>query len=193
MGPHGVFRVLFQPAQGSRVLFLEGAASIGGSEGLAKFLVSWSAGPLVLWSRGPLVLWSLGPLGLWHPVPWSLENNPIMQAVCLQMGGGATSSPAPALFTLCKITSSIILPAKTEAIWTLSQPVIKMLCLQMGGGLRPPPTPALSFYAVQACFREHRTLNKTWFKHIVVISKPIMQAVYLQMGGGRFPQSPPLF
>ena len=33
------------------------------------------------------------------------------------------------------------------------------------GGLRPPPTPSLSFWAVQACFQEHRTMNKTCVKH----------------------------
>ena len=38
-----------------------------------------------------------------------------------------------------------------------------------GGGLRPPPTPPLSFYAVQACFQEHRTLNKTCIKHETVL------------------------
>ena len=87
----------------------------------------------------------------------------------LLANGGATSPPTPALFKLCKKTSSIILPAKTEPIWTGSEPVIKTLCLQMGGGLPPPPTPPLSFYAVQACFQEHRTMNKNCFKHIEVI------------------------
>ena len=42
------------------------------------------------------------------------------------------------LFKLSKVASSIILPAKTEPIWTLSEPVIKTLCLQMGGGPAPP-------------------------------------------------------
>ena len=48
-------------------------------------------------------------------------------------------------------------------------PVLKTLCLQTGGGACPPPTPLLSFYAVPACFQEHRTMNKNWFKHIEVI------------------------
>ena len=34
---------------------------------------------------------------------------------------------------LRKVASSIILPAKTEPTWTLSEPVKKTLCLQMGG------------------------------------------------------------
>ena len=47
---------------------------------------------------------------------------------------------------LSKVASSIILPAKTEPIWTLSEPVIKTLCLQMGGAHPPPPpNPPLSF------------------------------------------------
>ena len=54
---------------------------------------------------------------------------------------------------------------KTEAIWTLSEPVIKTLCLQMGAP--PPATPPHSFYAVQACFEEHRTINKNCLKQIV--------------------------
>ena len=60
----------------------------------------------------------------------------------------------------------------------LSEPVIKTLCLQMGGGAAPPPNPPLSFYAVQACFEEHRTINKNCLKQIVVIGlfKPFMQA-----------------
>ena len=84
--------------------------------------------------------------------------------------GGATSPPTPRFFKLCKKTSSIILPAKPEPIWTGSEPVLKTLCLQTGGGgPAPPPTPLLSFYAVPACFQEHRTMNKNWFKHIEVI------------------------
>ena len=39
------------------------------------------------------------------------------------------------------------------------------------GGAAPPPTPPLSFYAVQACFQEHRTMNKNWFKHVGVIER----------------------
>ena len=44
-----------------------------------------------------------------------------------------------------------------------------------------PPNPTLSFYAVQACFQKHRTINKNCFKRIVVIDfvKSIMQAVFL--------------
>ena len=33
------------------------------------------------------------------------------------------------ILKLSKVASSIILPAKTEPIWTLSEPVIKTLCL----------------------------------------------------------------
>ena len=41
---------------------------------------------------------------------------------------GATSPPPLSRFlNLCKIASSIILPAKTEPIWTLSEPVIKKI------------------------------------------------------------------
>ena len=36
-------------------------------------------------------------------------------------------------FMLSKVASSIILPAKTEPTWTLSEPVLKTLCLPMGG------------------------------------------------------------
>ena len=76
-------------------------------------------------------------------------------------------------FQLSKVASSIILPAKTEPIWTLTEPVTKTLCLQMGGGgLRPPPTPLpprLSFQAVQACVQEHHTMNKTCTKHKTVL------------------------
>ena len=46
--------------------------------------------------------------------------------------------------------------------------MIETLCLQKGG---LPPTHSnapLSFYAAQACFREHRTINTTCFKHIVL-------------------------
>ena len=39
------------------------------------------------------------------------------------------------------------------------------------GGAAPPPTPPLCFYAVQACFQEHRTMNKNWFKHVGVIER----------------------
>ena len=62
---------------------------------------------------------------------------------------------------LRKVASSIILPAKTEPIWTLSEPVIKTLCLQMGGGCDPPPTPP--------CFQEHPTMNKTCIKQETVL------------------------
>ena len=43
------------------------------------------------------------------------------------------------------------------------------MCKWGGGGAAPHPTPMLSFCAVQACFQEHRTMNKDWFKHIEVI------------------------
>ena len=69
------------------------------------------------------------------------------------------------LIKLSKVASSIILPAKTEPIWTLPEPVIKTLCLQMGGGGFASPNPPLSFQAVQACCQEHRTMNKTCIKH----------------------------
>ena len=68
------------------------------------------------------------------------------------------------VFTLGKVAVSIILPAKTEPIWTLSEPVIKTLCLRMGGGC----TPLLSFSARQACSQEHHTMNKTCTKHRLV-------------------------
>ena len=63
-------------------------------------------------------------------------------------------------FELYKATSSIILRAKTEPIWTLSEPVTKTSW---------PPHSRLSFYAVQACFQEHRTINTTRFTRIIVI------------------------
>ena len=183
-----------------------------------------------------------------------------------QMGGCHCVSPPPPprFFKLCKKTSSIILPAKTEPIWTGSEPAIKALCLQMGGGgaaplqppaffLRragllsrasyheqelvqahrgyrpfqippcmqsickwwgyvsrshmgpfrtrdlclqmgggaaPPQSPQLSFYAAQACFQKHRTINTACFTSITVLElfKPIMLAVHLQTGGLRPPQ-----
>ena len=55
------------------------------------------------------------------------------QSICKWAG---YVSPNP---ELCNKTSSIILPAKTEPIWTGSELVIKALCLQMGGGC-PQPT-----------------------------------------------------
>ena len=54
-----------------------------------------------------------------------------------------------------------------------------------GGGLRPrQPPPPLFFKAVQACFQEHRTMNKTCTKHkiVFVFSKLIIEAVCFQLG-----------
>ena len=86
-----------------------------------------------------------------------------MQAVYLQMGGLRLPQP-PRFFKLCKKTSSIILPAKTEPIWTGSEPVIKTLCLQMGGGgCAPPPNPPA--FVLRRAGQEHPTMNKNWFKH----------------------------
>ena len=78
-----------------------------------------------------------------------------------------------------------------EARWTLSEPVT-CVC-KWGGGLRPS-TPPLSFYAVQACFQKHRTINKTCFTSIIVIElfKPIMLAVHLQTGGATSAPTPAL-
>ena len=68
--------------------------------------------------------------------------------------GGLRLPQPPRFFKLCKKTSSIILPAKTEPIWTLSEPVIKTLCLQMGGaGLRPPPSPRFLFTPCRLAFK----------------------------------------
>ena len=53
-------------------------------------------------------------------------------------------------FELSKVASSIILPAKTEPIWTLSEPVITTLCLQMGG-LRPPLPPPPPRFLFRLC------------------------------------------
>ena len=63
------------------------------------------------------------------------------------------------------------------------------LCLQMGGGSAPPQSPPLSFYAAQACFQKHRTINTTCFTSIIVLElfKPITLAVHLQTRGLRPP------
>ena len=73
-----------------------------------------------------------------------------------------------------------------EAIWAFSEPVT---CVCKMGGAAPPQSP-LSFYAVQACFQKHRTINTTCFTSIIVLElfKPIMLAVHLQKGGLRPPQ-----
>ena len=86
--------------------------------------------------------------------------------------GGATSAQHPHFFKLYKATASIILSAKTEPIWPLSERVIKTSCVQMGGGggaapPPPPPSPPLFFLrrADLLCFQEHRTINQNCFKN----------------------------
>ena len=128
---------------------------------------------MVRWSHGPLVRWSSGP-----PPPWFL---------CSLLVGGVyappTPTPAPPFFffftfsgcanplpplrflTLCKIASSLIPPAQTAPIWTLSEPVIKVFA--NGGGSAPAQPPQL-FYAMQAGFQEHRAINTNCVKHVVV-------------------------
>ena len=62
------------------------------------------------------------------------------------------------VFKLCKIASSIILPAKTHV-----DPLTKSekdVVFANGG-------PRFLLNAVQTCFQEHHTINKTCFKHIV--------------------------
>ena len=59
----------------------------------------------------------------------------------------------------------------------------------------PPQTPRFSFYAVQACFQEHRTISKTGFTRTTVIElfNPVMLAVHLRTAGLRPPQPPHFF
>ena len=45
----------------------------------------------------------------------------------MQADGGATSAQPSCFIHLCKIASSIVLPAKTDPIWTLSEPVLKKI------------------------------------------------------------------
>ena len=61
------------------------------------------------------------------------------QSIC--KWGGLRLPQPPRFFKLCKKTSSIILPAKTEPIWSGSEPVIKTLCLQMAEAAPPPQPP----------------------------------------------------
>ena len=79
-----------------------------------------------------------------------------------------------------------------EAVWALSEPVT---CVCKWGGAAPPQSPQLSFYAAQACFQKHRTINTACFTSITVLElfKPIMLAVHLQTGGLRPPQPPHFF
>ena len=85
--------------------------------------------------------------GLPSPNPGASKNRSHMDllhphAGSLFANGGATSPPTPRFFKLCKKTSSIILPARPEPIWTGSEPVLKTLCLQTG---LPPPNPPAFF------------------------------------------------
>ena len=52
----------------------------------------------------------------------TINQNCFKNQSCRQMGGYISH-----FLNLCKIASSIILPAETETIWTLSEPVIKKI------------------------------------------------------------------
>ena len=72
---------------------------------------------------------------------------------------------------LSKVASSIIPPAKTEPIWTLSERVIMTLCLQMGsGGGCAPPNPRAFFLSRAGLFsrtsHHEQDLHQTqkWFR-----------------------------
>ena len=73
------------------------------------------------------------------------------QSICKR--GSYVPPQPPCFFKLCKATSSIILPAKTEPIWTLSEPMTKRLCLQMGGGLRRPQPHSFLFTPCRLAFK----------------------------------------
>ena len=51
----------------------------------------------------------------------------LFQKSIMQADGGLHPAQLSHFANLCKIASSIILPAKTEPIWTLSEPVIKKI------------------------------------------------------------------
>ena len=94
--------------------------------------------------------------------------NPTTLAVHLRTTGLRPPQP-PHFFKLYKATSSIILPAKTEPIWPLSERVIKTTCVQMGGAA-PPPTPPLFF------LRRADLLSRTSYHQPELFQKSIMQA-----------------
>ena len=92
-------------------------------------------------------------------------SNPIMLAVHLRTAGLRPPQP-PHFLKLYKATASIILPAKTEPIWPLSERVIKTSCVQMGAGCAPPPnSPAFLFTPCRFAFKNivpsTRTVSKT--------------------------------
>ena len=110
----------------------------------------------------------------------TISKNGFTRTTVIELFNPIRPPQPPHFFKLYKATSSIILPAKTEPIWPLSERVIKTSCvLNGGGGLRiPPQLPRFSFYAVQICCQEHRTINQNCFK------KPSCR----QMGGLHPPQ-----
>ena len=116
---------------------------------------------------------------------------------------------------LCTIASSIILPAETEPIRTRQKDVVfaiassiilpartepirvrnKNVVSASGGRLRPPQTPPLFFLNREGLLSrtshhqqelEHRTMNKNYVKHIVVIEliKTHDAGILLANGGG---------
>ena len=90
------------------------------------------------------------------------------------------------LIELSNVASSIILPAKTEPIWTLSEPVIKTLCLQMEGAAPPPPPnpPAVFLSRAGLLSRtSHHEQDLHQTRNCLELSKLIIKAVCLQKGG----------
>ena len=156
-------------------------------------LVRWSLGPLVPWS---LVPWSSGPWVLWvfdTLFRGLLEIVPsCRQSVC-KLGGRRPPQPRA---SCTRPRTSIILPAKTEPIWPLSEPVIKTSCVQMGGGggAAPPPNPPVFVNTVQAFFQEHCITSKTCFARIIVIDlfKYHRAGSLFANGGAAFPPTPGL-
>ena len=72
---------------------------------------------------------------------------------------GGDVPPNPRAFLSCARPRQVSSCQQNRThIWTLSEPMTKRLCLQMGGAA-PPQSSPLSFYAVQACFQEHRTIS----------------------------------
>ena len=77
------------------------------------------------------------------------------------------ASPTPTLARLKPVQDRFKqhLASKTEPIWTVSAPNAFFLFANGGGGCASPQGPWLSFYALQACFQEHRTINYLFQAH----------------------------
>ena len=107
--------------------------------------------------------------------------NPIMLAVHLRTAGLRPPQP-PHFFKLYKATPSIILPAKTEPIWPLSERVIKTSCEQMGGGAAPaapPPPPISPAFLFTPC--------RFAFKNVVPSTRTVSKTHHAGRWGAAFP------